>query len=335
MAEVRQIPLDEYESMKKSYGFSDDQMKSIIGVEPFAKRWADGYGESRNKEVDEVKLKHQKLVEEINKKLKNQNSSSENSVKTESPVNKVVEEIKTQESKTSAETYTPKEEPVKVEEQTVETVVADTPSFEIPTEETVTAEEPSLSFYIPTFEPVQEQEEAQSFDVPSFEPVEMEAPSFEPATQDVPSFEMPVTEPAKEENVQSFDTPTFETLPEEDQPFDAPAFEPVPEFTASKENNVVERTEEVVDIKSEVKAEKIEETSATVFSSPIFNNPIEREEEELVIAPTKVEMQDENSIEREKAAENLRNKMFEMGQKKLLELIKSDYEQLNGPDFSR
>ena len=79
MAEIRQIPPDEYESMKKSYGFTDNQMKSIIGVEPIAVRWADGYGESRKKEEVSAKEKHKQLVEELKNKLRNeqQNSSAQ------------------------------------------------------------------------------------------------------------------------------------------------------------------------------------------------------------------------------------------------------------------
>ena len=387
MAEVRQVPLDEYESMKKSYGFSDEQMKSIVGIEPFAKRWADGYGESR-KEVDEVKLKHQKLVEEINKKLKNQNSSSENS-KTESSVNKVVEEIKAKESKTLADAdvvksesvNTQKNDAVKTEEafKTGETVKVeensqsfDAPvfepvqnkenaneSFDVPVFEAVPEEnkEPQL-FDAPMFEPVSE--ETQSFDVPSFEPVEMEAPSFEPIVEDVPSFEMPVSETVKTEE-QSFDTPTFEpvsnveeqssdvpvfeAMPEEkndDKSFDVPAFDSIPQFTVSKESDVVERKEEVLDSPLDTKIENVASETNTTFTTPIFEEPVEREEEVLVTAPTYVEPQSQNLFGEEasvstkpKTEEELRDEMFEKGRNKLLELLRADYLAFRSDDFSK
>ena len=233
MADVRQVPLDEYESMKKSYGFTDDQMKSIVGIEPFAKRWADGYGESR-KEVDEVKLKHQKLVEEINKKLKNQTSSSENSKK-ESAINKVVEEIKVKESKPlfDANLATSESEKVEVKE---ETEVFDVPQFE-PIVEEVTAPtfEPVEEVNdIPVFEPIENEEniptfefkensESKSFDVPSFNSVQVE--------ENVPSFEMPVENTqtgVSIEQTETFDIPTFEPIKDD---ANVPTFEPVVEDT--------------------------------------------------------------------------------------------------------
>ena len=71
MAEVRQIPADEYESMKKSYGLSDEQMRSVIGVEPILTKWAEGYGIARPKENEEDKIKerHNQIVAEIKNKL--------------------------------------------------------------------------------------------------------------------------------------------------------------------------------------------------------------------------------------------------------------------------
>ena len=42
MPEIREVPLKEYEEMKKSYGFNDEQMKLIMKVAPMKRRWADG-----------------------------------------------------------------------------------------------------------------------------------------------------------------------------------------------------------------------------------------------------------------------------------------------------
>lgn len=122
MAEVRQVPLEEYENMKKSYGLTDEQMRSVMNVEPLKTRWADGYGESRKKDEQiSVKDRHQQLVNEIRSRLENGQVEVKPEVK-ETVENPVQNEVKVDDTPAFSEP---------------ETKVEEVPSFAMPQEEVV------------------------------------------------------------------------------------------------------------------------------------------------------------------------------------------------------
>ena len=217
MAEARQIPVDEYESMKKSYGFNDEQMKSIIGIEPIKTRWADGYGESRKKDEDSEKLRRQQLVEEIKSKLKNTQSSPQ-PVEKETVIEESKEEIKVSNETAPQPSYAPTNTPEPA------------PSFEMPTVNKETTDtQPTNNdvpmfdvpeFSVPEFSLPDETQQNDSSEIgmtPKFE-VEEDKPSEIDMT---PKFEM------KEEKTSEIDmTPKFEMKEEKTSEIDiTPKFE--------------------------------------------------------------------------------------------------------------
>ncbi|MCR5506896.1 MAG: hypothetical protein K6F04_03555 [bacterium] len=210
MAEVRQVPLEEYENMKKSYGLTDEQMRSVMNVEPLKTRWADGYGESRKKDEEiSVKDRHQQLVNEIRSRLENGQVEVKPEVK-ETAENPVQNEVKVDDVPAFSEPETKVEEVpsfAMLQEEMAEEVpsfsmpqensVADVPEFSVPSvdfssDEIKKAEAEldlgdNIEFAVPEFTPVMEEVIENMSDVPAFS---------EPETKvdEVPSFAMPQEE---------------------------------------------------------------------------------------------------------------------------------------------
>ena len=192
MANLRQIPADEYEAQKKSYGFSDEQMRSIVGVEPLATRWADGYGESRKKEEISAKDKHRQLVEEMLKKEQSMVASQPATEPEPKPE--------------------PKPTPQPVFETTPEPAVAPEPAA-------APEPEPSPAFEMPSFD-------APAFEAPAFEmPTTEETPAKEPepapqatpepAPEPVPTPEESVPTPAPESTQSAEEDAKSDEIPSE------------------------------------------------------------------------------------------------------------------------
>lgn len=298
MAEVRQIPADEYESMKKSYGLSDEQMRSVIGVEPILTKWAEGYGIARPKENEEDKIKerHNQIVAEIKNKLKNN------------------------EAKESVAAQTPENLSPSIEEK---------------------VEQPAQSFDMPTNDPVATEETTPSFEMP-----DIETPSFSmPENTDIPSFSMPQEEDKKEKEkekeTEDDSVPSF-SIPE----FSNPAFEPIaeeetPEFSAQQPNE----NDDVPTFEMNFDTPSFEETSTVEFAQETSPS-VETSSESNDATPTFTPAPESTVIAEETLAnefieqsENGKNlsldEMFEMGQKKLLELMQADNELAKTSDFTR
>ena len=151
MVELRQITIDDYEKQKQAYGFNDDQMKNILGVEPM-KKWADGNSVDKQEEVSEV-------------------IETTTEIKEETPAFETPEtpsfEMPAEEM--SFETPETPSFEMPVEEMSFETPAfetPETPSFEMPAEE--------ISFETPAFETP----ETPSFEMP-VEEMSFETPAFE------------------------------------------------------------------------------------------------------------------------------------------------------------
>ncbi len=160
MVELRQITIDDYEKQKQAYGFNDDQMKNILGVEPM-KKWADGNSSDKQEEVSEI-------------------IETTTEIKEETP---------------AFETPATPSFEMPAEEMSFETPAfeaPETPSFEMPTDE--------MSFETPAFEAPETPSfempaEEISFETPAFETPE--TPSFEMPVEEMsfetPAFEAPET----------------------------------------------------------------------------------------------------------------------------------------------
>ena len=191
MAEVRQVPADEYESMKKSYGLSDEQMRSVIGVEPILTKWAEGYGIARSKENEEDKIKerHNQIVAEIKNKLAKESVAAQTPENLSPSIEEKVEQ--------PAQSFDmPTNDPVATEETT--------PSFEMPDIETPSFSMPENTD-IPSFSMPQEEDKKETEDdsVPSFSIPEFSNPAFEPiAEEETPEF-------STQQPNENDDVPTF------------------------------------------------------------------------------------------------------------------------------
>ena len=300
MAELQKIPAEEYETKKKMYGFTDEQMKSILKLEPIKTRWADGLDVNSKTETkdDSIKSRHQQLVEEIKNKLKQEQSSENTSTQQNS---------NTEPSAPTEE----KVEPVKTAENS--TPVFDIPVFDMPQEEVQPTPEiktENESFNVPTFE------------MPEFDNVAINEEAAKTEVENIPTFEMPTMEmqptPTSEPVIET--TPTFEQTvepqptmekaeeiqPVEEENFNVPSFE-MPEFDNIAIN---EETSEI--------EEQEEATAFEIKDTPTFEN--KSSEPEPVFASSRTQSRDE---------------MFEMGQKRLLDLLKSDNEVIQQSDFTR
>ena len=343
MAEVRQVPLEEYESMKKSYGLSDEQMRSIMNVEPLKTRWADGYGESRKKEEEvSAKERHQQLVDEIRSRL--EKSKSEEWVEENKKVEEktvTAHEVKVEEKTDTIENV----EPVQPKTEEVSASAQVQPELQ-PVEEVPSFSEPVQT---ESFESVPNFEEPKAEEVPNFAMPQMEAeeeatPAFDiPQMDDVPSFAMP-TEDVDTVVPENADVPEFSVPPMDFSAGDEKADEENPEFAMPEftpvSEEVVERKEEVLDFqKSEEEAGPIfympQMDDVPSFAMPTENVEVTMRKEEEVVTHSVTEV--ENPVENAGATTSTRNldEMFKMGQKKLLELLKMDNQLTENNDFSR
>lgn len=88
MAELQQIALADYEKQKQAYGFNDEQMKQILGLEPIKTRWADGPVVMEEEEKDKQEtpsVETQNIDTEIKEEIPNKEELSLSDVQDENP----------------------------------------------------------------------------------------------------------------------------------------------------------------------------------------------------------------------------------------------------------
>ncbi len=231
MPEIREVPLKEYEEMKKSYGFNDEQMKLIMKVAPMKRRWADGnVDEERKQKPAKPQTRQEQIANQIREELKKRTGATSN---TEDTQEATMETVSTpdvpsfnvpEDSSINFEVPSPAPSFMAPEESMV---VEEVPSFETPTFDIPNNEEDSFEFNVPIVEesPVKEEVEIATTEPKDIPPETFEIPEFS-----APSFEMPAEDVNKEEDTESFDEPEVD--------FTAP----VPVFT----NDEVTKAEEKI-----------------------------------------------------------------------------------------
>ena len=133
MAELQQIALADYEKQKQAYGFNDEQMKQILGLEPVKTRWADGPVVMEEEEKDKQEMpsvETQNIDTEIKEEIPNKEELSLSDVQDENPQTFEIP------------SFEMKPEEVNFEVPSFE--IPDIPSFEMTPEE--------ISFEVPSFE---------------------------------------------------------------------------------------------------------------------------------------------------------------------------------------
>lgn len=211
MPEIREVPLKEYEEMKKSYGFNDEQMKLIMKVAPMKRRWADGnVDEETEQKPAKPQTRQEQIANQIREELKKRTGATSN---TEEPKVATVETVSTpdvpsfnmpEDSSMNFEEPSPAPSFMAPEESMP---VEDVPSFEVPTFEAPTFDTPNqdeepVEFNAPIVEesPVEEEVEIATAEPKDIPPETFEIPEFS-----APSFEMPAEDVNKEEDTESFD----------------------------------------------------------------------------------------------------------------------------------
>lgn len=236
MPEIREVPLKEYEEMKKSYGFNDEQMKLIMKVAPMKRRWADGNVDEETKQKPaKPQTRQEQIANQIREELKKQTGATSN---TEDTQKATMETVSTpdvpsfnmpEDSSIKFEVPSPAPSFMAPEESMpVEEVPSfETPTFEAPTFDTPNQDEEPVEFNVPIVEesPVKEEVEIATAEPKDIPPETFEIPEFS-----APSFEMPAENVNKEEDTESFDEPEVD--------FTAP----VPVFT----NDEVTKAEEKI-----------------------------------------------------------------------------------------
>lgn len=236
MPEIREVPLKEYEEMKKSYGFNDEQMKLIMKVAPMKRRWADGNIDEETKQKPaKPKTRQEQIANQIREELKKRTGATSN---TEDTQEATMETVSTpdvpsfnvpEDSSMNFEEPSPAPSFMAPEESMVveEVPSFETPTFEAPTFDTPNQDEEPVEFNVPIVEesPVKEKVEIATAEPKDTPPATFEIPEFS-----APSFEMPVEDVNKEEDTESFDEPEVD--------FTAPA----PAFT----NDEVTKAEEKI-----------------------------------------------------------------------------------------
>lgn len=349
MAEVRQIPVDEYEAQKKSYGFTDEQMRSIIGVEPLKTRWADGFGESRKKEEPSAKERHQQLVEEIKNRLKNEqtsgNTASAQSSNIQSPSVSEKVEVKTEEvapvpPRAEVKVEEPMPTPPKAEEvaPAPEPIVDDVPAFDVPTfempqvenvvvEEEVIKTEPKTTTV--DAENTSVVEDAPVFEMPDLDEAKEEVVEIEPVVEEAKDSESktelePVVEEAKDSEPKT-EPESESTVDAEEESFNVPTFE-MPQFDdiVVDEEVITDEVKEVPDFSANVAQE--------IVDAPTFENPVVEEK----VSQTNVSESTVSAQGVDEAGEKIAvDDMFEIGRKKLLDLMREDRESFKTIEFTR
>lgn len=234
MPEIREVPLKEYEEMKKSYGFNDEQMKLIMKVAPMKRRWADGNVDEETKQKPaKPQTRQEQIANQIREELKKRTGATSNTEETQEATMETVSTPDVpsfnmpEDSSINFEVPSPSfmapEESMPVEE----VPSFETPTFEAPTFDTPNQEEKPVEFNVPIVEesPVKEQVEIATAEPKDIPPETFEIPEFS-----APSFEMPAEDVNKEEDTEAFDKPEVD--------FTAP----VPVFT----NDEVTKAEEKI-----------------------------------------------------------------------------------------
>lgn len=236
MPEIREVPLKEYEEMKKSYGFNDEQMKLIMKVAPMKRRWADGNVDEETKQKPaKPKTRQEQIANQIREELKKRTGATSN---TEDTQEATMETVSTpdvpsfnmpEDSSINFEVLSPAPSFMAPEESMVveEVPSFETPTFEVPTFNTPNQDEGPIEFNAPIMEETPVKEEVE---IATAEPKDTPQATFEIPEFSAPSFEMPAEDVNKEEDTESFDEPEVD--------FTAP----VPVFT----NDEVTKAEEKI-----------------------------------------------------------------------------------------
>ena len=240
MPEIREVPLKEYEEMKKSYGFNDEQMKLIMKVAPMKRRWADGNVDEETKQKPaKPQTRQEQIANQIREELKKRTGATSNTEETQEATMETVSTPDVpsfnvpEDSSINFEVPSPAPSFMAPEESMpVEEVPSfETPTFEAPTFDTPNQDEEPVEFNVPIVEeetretPVKEDVEIATAEPKDTPPATFEIPEFS-----APSFEMPAEDIKKEEDTESFDEPEVD--------FTAPA----PVFT----NDEVTKAEEKI-----------------------------------------------------------------------------------------
>lgn len=211
MPEIREVPLKEYEEMKKSYGFNDEQMKLIMKVAPMKRRWADGnIDEETEQKPAKPQTRQEQIANQIREELKKRTGATSNTEETQEatmetvstpdvPSFNVPEDSSINfEVPSPAPSFMASEESMPVEE----VPSFETPTFEVPTFDTPNQDEEPVEFNVPIVEEVPVKEEVE---IATAEPKDTPPATFEIPEFSVPSFEMPAEDVNKEEDTESFD----------------------------------------------------------------------------------------------------------------------------------
>ena len=213
MPEIREVPLKEYEEMKKSYGFNDEQMRLIMKVAPMKRRWADGnIDEETEQKPAKPQTRQEQIANQIREELKKRTGATSNTEETQEATMETVSTPDVpsfnvpEDSSINFEVPSPAPSFMAPEESMpVEEVPSfETPTFEAPTFDTPNQDEEPVEFNAPIVEesPVKEQVEIATAEPKDIPPETFEIPEFS-----APLFEMPAEDVNKEESTESFDEP--------------------------------------------------------------------------------------------------------------------------------
>lgn len=217
MPEIREVPLKEYEEMKKSYGFNDEQMKLIMKVAPMKRRWADGnIDEETEQRPAKPKTRQEQIANQIREELKKRTGATSNTEETQEAT---VETVSTPdvssfnvpedssinfEGPSPAPSFMAPEESMPVEE----VPSFEEPTFEVPAFDIPNQEEGPVEFNAPIMEEVAKETPAkEEVEIATTEPKDTPPATFEIPEFSAPSFEMPAEDVNKEEDTESFDEP--------------------------------------------------------------------------------------------------------------------------------
>ncbi len=240
MPEIREVPLKEYEEMKKSYGFNDEQMKLIMKVAPMKRRWADGnIDEETEQKPAKPQTRQEQIANQIREELKKRTGATSNTEETQEATMETVSTPDVpsfnvpEDSSINFEVPSPAPSFMAPEESMpVEEVPSfETPTFEAPTFDTPNQDEEPVEFNAPIVEEtVEETPVKEDVEIATAEPKDTPPATFEISEFSAPLFEMPAEDVNKEEDTESFDEPEVD--------FTAP----VPVFT----NDEVTKAEEKI-----------------------------------------------------------------------------------------
>lgn len=215
MPEIREVPLKEYEEMKKSYGFNDEQMRLIMKVAPMKRRWADGNIDEETKQKPaKPQTRQEQIANQIREELKKRTGATSNTEETQEATMETVSTPDVpsfnvpEDSSINFEVPSPAPSFMAPEESMpVEEVPSfETPTFEAPTFDTPNQDEEPVEFNVPIVEnTVEESPVKEEVEIATAEPKDTPPATFEIPEFSAPSFEMPAEDVNKEEDTESFD----------------------------------------------------------------------------------------------------------------------------------